>query len=157
MWDRDAHGMPATRTARALDPSTLERVRFITVAMPDAHGALRGKTLTRAEFDSALERGRIPMPEIILTLDTEDAPTRSLPFGVSAGSRDLLLRLEPDTFVALPWREGWGLCLGTPLWPTLEPCEYGGRVVLQRALDALAPLGLSARVAFEYEVIGQPA
>lgn len=127
-------------------------VRFVSVATPDVHGSLRGKTYARRDFDAARRRGSVRMTDVIYLVDAVDTPIVPPPFGVSETTHDLAMRLEPDTLCTLPWRQGRGLCLATPLWLSGEECELGPRVVLARVLERLGAAGLVVRAAFEYEV-----
>lgn len=126
--------------------------RFVYFGMPDAHGALRGKVLAGREFQAACDRGFMPLGDLMLAVDPVDALIETLEgVGTQYGFRDLLLRPELDTLRELPGRAGWGICIGTPLWPDGEVCELGTRVAAQRVLKHLDELGFALRASHEYE------
>ncbi len=126
--------------------------RFVYFGMPDAHGALRGKVLAGREFQAARDRGFMPLGDLMLAVDPVDALIETLEgVGTQYGFRDLLLRPEIETLRELPGRPGWGICIGTPLWPDGEVCELGTRVAAQRVLKHLDELGFALRASHEYE------
>jgi glutamine synthetase len=125
----------------------------VLLLTPDTHGSLRGKAYSAKAFDRIVEKGHTAFPDFIFMVDPAST-WRGMPHPrFSEAFGDILLRPDPDTKRELPWRPGWSLCLGTPLWADGEPCDVGPRVVLQQAVDRLARLGLSASAAFEYEAV----
>jgi glutamine synthetase len=124
---------------------------FVLLGIPDVNGALRGKALSRKEFDKVVSRGYMPLSSLVFALDPCDVQVAGLPeFGLSSGAPDVLVRPELETFAGLSWRPGWGICIGTPLWQDGSPCGVSPRVVLQQVLAAAE--GVLIRAAFEYEV-----
>lgn len=124
---------------------------WVVLATPDLGGVLRGKALSAAQFAVAARSGA-SITDLILAVDGVDAPiTTSVGVGPGSGSRDLVLWPDPATLVPLPWRPHWAWCLGSPAWPDGRPCDLAPRVVCERAIAALASLGLRMHAAFEYE------
>ena len=143
----------ARRTAaEAGPPGGLGGEEFILVGMPDVNGAIRGKALRPAAFESAMRHGTV-MTDLLLALDPTDTPISDYSeFGIRSGAGDLIVHPDPSTLHDLTWRPGWKVCLATPSWPDGSRCELASRNVLKHALEDLADLGLEAMSAVEYEV-----
>jgi glutamine synthetase len=125
---------------------------FILLGIPDVNGAIRGKALRPAAFQSALRHGTV-MTDLLLALDPTDTPISDYTsFGIRSGAGDLIVHPDPTTLHELTWRPGWKVCLATPSWPDGSRCELASREVLRRALDSLSELGYEAVSAVEYEV-----
>ncbi|HEV2141255.1 MAG TPA: glutamine synthetase family protein [Candidatus Dormibacteraeota bacterium] len=125
---------------------------FILLGIPDVHGAIRGKALRPAAFQSALRHGTV-MTDLLLALDPTDTPISDYTsFGIRTGAGDLLVHPDPTTLHALTWRPGWKVCLATPSWPDGARCELASREVLRHVLDGLSEMGYEAVSAVEYEV-----
>ena len=78
-------------------------VEFVTVAMPDLQGLLRGKYMSRSKFLGALESG-YGMPTVVFALEPTDAIMK-IP-GISddgCGFADGVPRLLPETVREIPW------------------------------------------------------
>lgn len=125
---------------------------MVMVAFPDLNGSLRGKVLSTAAFERAVERG-LPMTDLILGLDPLDVPIADYEdLGIRAGAADLVLHPEVDTLASLAWRPGWRLCLATPRFADGRACALATREAARSVLDALSSLGLDTLAALEYEV-----
>lgn len=125
---------------------------FVLLALPDVHGALRGKALRPAAFEAAVREGTT-ITDLLLALDPVDAPIADYEhIGIRSGAGDLLVRPEPRTLRPLRWRPGWQVCLATPSWPDGSRCELASREVLRGALERMSALGYEVRAAFEYEI-----
>ncbi len=125
---------------------------FVLLGIPDVNGAIRGKALRPAAFQSALRHGTV-MTDLLLALDPTDTPISDYTtFGIRSGAGDLIVHPDPTTLHELTWRKGWKVCLATPSWPDGTPCELASREVLRRVLDSLSELGYEAVSAVEYEV-----
>jgi glutamine synthetase len=125
---------------------------FILLGIPDVNGAIRGKALRPAAFDSALRHGTV-MTDLILGLDPVDSPiTDFARFGIRTGAADLLVHPDPDTIHELTWRPGWRVCLATPSWPDGASCDFASREVYRRVLDGIGELGFDVMAALEYEI-----
>jgi glutamine synthetase len=142
-----------TRPAQRRDAAkTTGDEEFILLGIPDMWGAIRGKALRPAAFESALRHGTV-MTDLLLGLDPTDTPiTDYTEFGIRTGAGDLIVHPDPTTLHDLTWRPGWKVCLATPSWPDGTRCELATREVLRRVLDSLAALGYEAMSAVEYEV-----
>jgi glutamine synthetase len=135
--------------ARVRAPAETE---MVMVAFPDVNGSLRGKALSAAAFERAVERG-LPMTDLILGLDPLDVPISDYDqLGIRSGAADLVLHPEVDTLGSLSWQPGWRLCLATPRFVDGRRCAYASREVARAALEGLAGLGLEVLAALEYEV-----
>ncbi len=78
-------------------------VEFVTVAMPDLQGLLRGKYMSRSKFLGALESG-YGMPTMVFALEPTDAIMK-IP-GISddgCGFADGVARILPETVREIPW------------------------------------------------------
>jgi glutamine synthetase len=125
---------------------------YILLGMPDVNGALRGKALRTAAFESALRHGTV-MTDLLLGLDPTDTPISDYTkFGIRAGAGDLIVHPDPSTLHELTWRPGWKVCIATPSWPDGRPCELATREVLRSVLEGLGGLGFEAVAAIEYEI-----
>ncbi|HSS62220.1 MAG TPA: glutamine synthetase family protein [Candidatus Limnocylindrales bacterium] len=125
---------------------------FILLGIPDVNGAIRGKALRPAAFQSALRHGTV-MTDLLLALDPTDTPISDYSgFGIRSGAGDLLVHPDPTTLHELTWRPGWKVCLATPSWPDGSRCELASREVLRRVIDGLSEMGYEAVSAVEYEV-----
>ena len=142
------------RTAQAITREGLELVRF---AWCDAHGMLRGKTLTAAAAIRAMRAG-VGMVGTLLLKDTSDRTVfkvfepdiaQELPGFEFAGN--LLLVPDPASFHVLPWaaRTGWIQC--QPVFQDGTPVPYDTRGQLQSALARLASTGLGMVCGLEVE------
>lgn len=127
--------------------------RFVLLALPDVHGALRGKALSARTFEGIVEQGATTVTDLLLALDPVDEPITDYErFGIRSGAEDLLLAPDLETLRPLAWRPGWSVCLATPAWPDGAPCELASRTVLGRVLAQLGELGHEPMAAFEYEL-----
>jgi glutamine synthetase len=147
----DAAAKPAAHTQSRTRPDA-ERGEFVLLGMPDVNGAIRGKALRPAAFESALRDGTV-MTDLLLALDPTDTPISDYKtFGIRSGAGDLTVRPDPSTLHELTWRPGWKVCLATPSWPDGGDCEFATREVLRRVLAGLSELGYEAVAAVEYEL-----
>ena len=145
--DRDA-------LADAIRASGVELVRF---AWCDAHGLLRGKTLTATAALAALTSG-VGMVSTLMLKDTSDRTAfkvfepgigEELPgFGYA---NNLLLHPIPRTWRVLPWAASTGWVQCQPHFDDGRPVPYDTRTQLQRALAALAAQGLDLVCGLEVE------
>ncbi|CAN5245752.1 type I glutamate--ammonia ligase [soil metagenome] len=125
---------------------------FVLLGIPDVNGSIRGKAFRPAAFEAALQHGTV-MTDLLLGLDPVDSPITDYErFGIRAGAADLVVHPDPETLHDLRWRQGWRICLATPIWPDGTPCEFASRSVLSRALGAMEDLGYEVMAAFEYEI-----
>jgi glutamine synthetase len=125
---------------------------FILLAIPDVNGALRGKALRPAAFETAVRHGTV-MTDLILGLDPVDTPITDYErFGIRTGAADLLVTPDVDTVRDLTWRPGWRICLATPSWPDGTPCDLASREVFRTVVEDVSTLGFEVMAAIEYEI-----
>ena len=125
---------------------------FILLAIPDVNGALRGKALRPAAFETAVRHGTV-MTDLILGLDPVDTPITDYErFGIRTGAADLLVTPDVDTVRDLTWRPGWRICLATPSWPDGSPCDFAPREVFRTVVEDVSTLGFEVMAAIEYEI-----
>lgn len=125
---------------------------FVLLGFPDVNGAIRGKALRPAAFESSLHHGTV-MTDLLLALDPTDTPIGDYAeLGVKTGAGDLIVHPDPTTLHELTWRPGWKVCLATPSWADGSRCEVASREVLRHVLDGLGELGYEAMAAVEYEI-----
>lgn len=153
LWG-DAQYAAAAQAQRVIDERGIELVRL---SFPDQHGLLRGKTLTREAFASAL-RGGTTAPSTLVVKDTASNTIYSVfeeGGGVGMeemeGAGDLLLIPDPTTFRVLPWapRTAWVLC--DIHFPDGRAVPYSTRHLLRNQLDDLALRGYDLVVGLEVE------
>lgn len=149
----DAEARSARKASDELEAASVSSGgEFILLGMPDVNGAIRGKALRPAAFESAMRHGTV-MTDLLLGLDPTDTPiTDYTEFGIRTGAGDLIVRPDLDTLHDLTWRPGWKVCLATPSWSDGRPCELATREVLRRVLGGLSELGYEAVSAVEYEI-----
>ncbi|MGB1249921.1 MAG: glutamine synthetase family protein [Candidatus Promineifilaceae bacterium] len=125
-------------------------VRYVTIALPDTNGALRGKLVSRARFLSALKSGTGAAPAF-LALDATDAML-AMP-GVTdddADFHDAVLEVDPDSGRAVPWEAPHRnlLYLANFTGATSALCP---RSTLKRVLAKGESMGFVPRYGFEFE------
>ena len=125
---------------------------FVLLGIPDMNGSIRGKALRPDAFESAVERGTV-MTDLLMGLDPVDTPIADYEtFGIRTGAADLVVRPDPDSLRAMPWRPGWRVCLATPSWPDGRPCGFATREVFRNVLGDVENLGYEVMSAIEYEI-----
>lgn len=153
LWSDDQRSS-ALELERRLGGEEFDVVRF---AYPDQHGILRGKTLVVAEARRALRSG-VSLTSTLLFKDTSHRTVYPVfskdPSGQLqglVGGADIMLVADPTTFRSLPWarRTGWVLC--DPYVASGQPCSFGTRQILQRALHRLEERELRFTAGLEVE------
>lgn len=153
LWT-DTQYAQAAQLRRVVDELGLEMVR---VGFVDAHGVVRGKTLTRAALPAALRSG-ITVPSSLLLKDTSGrsvfpvfTPDAGLGVPGLGGAGDVVLVPDPTTFRVLPWaaRTGWVLC--DVHFPDGGRVPFCTRGLLREQLDRLADRGYAMTVGAELE------
>jgi glutamine synthetase len=153
LWT-DAQFAAALQVQRLVDTHGIDLIR---VSFPDQHGILRGKTLTTAAFQVALESG-CSAPSTLVLKDTSHRTAYPVfrPHSVEGvpqltGVADLLLVPDPTTFRVLPWagRTGWVLC--DIYFPDGTPVPFSTRELYRRVLTNLADRGYDHIVGLEVE------
>lgn len=132
-------------------------VELVRLAWCDAHGALRGKTLTAAAAINAL-MGGVGMVGTLMLKDTSDRTVFKVfdPDGMSdmpgfAGAANLMLLPDPCSFQVLPWVQGTGWLRCQAWFQDGSPVPFDSRLLLQRALRPLTELGLGMVCGLEVE------
>lgn len=142
------------RLARAIEASGIDLVRF---GWCDAHGLLRGKTLTASAAIRALRDG-VGMVGTLMLKDTADRtawkvfePGATADLPGFAGAANLMLLPDPESFTTLPWleRTGWLRCQSWFADGTPVPLDT--RRVLEAALHRLARTGHGLKTGLEVE------
>jgi len=125
----------------------LSTVRF---AFSDAHGVLRGKTLTAEAAAGALRSGvTCTLTMLLKDLSGRTAFPVFAPGASAAG--DMVMLADPTTFRTLPWsaESGWILC---DLYRTDgSPHPFSTRALLRRMLERLAAHGFVWKAGLEVE------
>ena len=150
----DARQAALTQTARRLDASGVELVRF---AWCDLHGMLRGKTLVASRAVQAMLDG-VGMVSTLLLKDSADRTAYKV--FEAGGAADLpgfefagnvMLLADPASFKQLPWagNTGWVQCQSW--FPDARPVAFDTRQILQTALRKLAEAGYGMKCGLEIE------
>lgn len=123
------------------------KLSHVTVGVFDTEGILRGKTLSRDKFLSALDAG-LGFSSLLLGWDINDRPYNHIAFtGGHTGYPDASLRLLSHSCRDLPFTESlFFLAEFTP--PAQAICP---RSVLRRVLNIARDMELTACAGFEYE------
>ncbi|MCU0762822.1 MAG: glutamine synthetase family protein [Hydrogenophaga sp.] len=142
------------RTARLIEATGVQQVRM---GWCDAHGMLRGKTLTASAATKALRDG-VGMVGTLMLKDTADRtawkvfePGGTADLPAFAGAANLMLLPDPDSFTPLPWQPGTAWLRCQPWFMDGTPVHLDTRRVLQEALQRLAQHGLGLRTGLEVE------
>ncbi len=153
LWSGDQRKQ-ANDVVQRLKSGEVDVVRF---AWPDQHGMLRGKTLVANAAQDALLEG-VNLTSTLLAKDTSHRtvfPVFSAGGGFDSpgmqGGADFKIVPDPGTFRVLPWapRTGWVLC--DAFTTDGNPCVFGTRQILQRAVGELDELGLEFVAGLEVE------
>ncbi len=125
-------------------------VEYVTVAMPDMQGFLRGKYISRSKFLGALESG-FGMPPVIFALDPTDV-ILEVP-GISddsSGFPDGVVRILPETLREIPWeRPHRNLFVLVEM--TGEDQAICPRAVYRRVAERAAAMGFRPFHSVEFE------
>ena len=120
----------------------------VKVGVFDNDGILRGKYMSRAKFDAALEGG-FGFCDVVLGWDSRDQLYDNVRYtGWHTGYPDAPVRLIPESCRELPWEEPVVFFLGEFSGPAHSVCPRG---LLRRVLDRARTLGFEALAGFEYE------
>jgi glutamine synthetase len=120
----------------------------VKVGAFDIDGILRGKYMSRAKFESALEGG-FGFCDVVLGWDSKDQLYDNVRFtGWHTGYPDAPVRVLPETCRALPWEEPMVFFLGEFAEAGEKICP---RALLRRVLDRGRRMGYEVYAGFEYE------
>ncbi|GAB5446864.1 glutamine synthetase family protein [Gymnodinialimonas sp.] len=128
-------------------------IETIRVVFTDAHGILRGKTITAAALPSALENG-IRVPSTLLLKDISHRtvfPVWEDDGAPMQGAADVLLRPDPTSFKRLPYAPHSALIHCDVTTTDATPIPFASRTLLHSCEEALAEEGLAATVGLEIE------
>ncbi|MEJ1960516.1 MAG: glutamine synthetase [Gammaproteobacteria bacterium] len=143
--------MEPRKVKTAADARALVAERGLThvkVGAFDIDGILRGKYMSRAKFESALEGG-FGFCDVVLGWDSKDQLYDNVRYtGWHTGYPDANVRILPDSCRALPWEEPVVFFLGEFSGKAESVCP---RATLRKVLDRAKRLGFDAFAGFEYE------
>ncbi|MGH8690759.1 MAG: glutamine synthetase family protein [Burkholderiales bacterium] len=132
----------------------LKSVRF---SFADQHGVLRGKTLTAAAAEEAMERG-VTVTSTLLLKDSSHrtvfpafTPGGGVGIPEMQGAADIRMVPDASTFRVLPWAPdtGWVLC--DLRFPSGLAVPFSTRDTCRRALEKLAGAGYEFVAGLEVE------
>lgn len=143
--------MDPRKVKTAADARAIVAERNLThvkVGAFDIDGIMRGKYMSRAKFESALEGG-FGFCDVVLGWDSKDQLYDNVRYtGWHTGYPDANVRVLPETCRALPWEEPVVFFLGEFSGKAEQVCP---RAVLRRVLDRAKRAGFEAFAGFEYE------
>jgi glutamine synthetase len=120
----------------------------VKVGAFDVDGILRGKYMSRAKFESALESG-FGFCDVVLGWDSKDQLYDNVRYtGWHTGYPDATVRLLPESCRPLPWEEPMVFFLGEFTGRAEQICPRG---VLRRVLERIRRAGFETFAGFEYE------
>ena len=120
----------------------------VKVGAFDIDGILRGKYLSRAKFESALEGG-FGFCDVVLGWDSKDQLYDNARYtGWHTGYPDANVRLLPESCRPLPWEEPVVFFLGEFSGKAEAVCP---RATLRKVLERARRMGYEAFAGFEYE------
>jgi glutamine synthetase len=121
----------------------------VKVGVFDIDGILRGKYMSRAKFESALENG-FGFCDVVLGWDSKDQLYDNVRYtGWHTGYPDASVRLLPESCRPLPWEEPMLFFLGEFADEAEEICPRG---LLRRVLDRAGRMGYETYAGLEYEI-----
>ncbi len=143
--------MEPRKVKTAADARAIVAERNLThvkVGAFDIDGIMRGKYISRAKFESALESG-FGFCDVVLGWDSKDQLYDNARYtGWHTGYPDANVRLLPESCRSLPWEEPVVFFLGEFSGKAEQVCP---RAVLRRVLDRAKRAGFDAFAGFEYE------
>lgn len=117
----------------------------------DIDGILRGKSISKEKFRSALETG-FGFCDVIFGWDSGDALYDNARFtGWHTGYPDTLARIDPATYRRVPWEEDVPFFLVDFLAKDNSPLPVSPRQVLKRVVGLAEERGYRPMMAVEYE------
>lgn len=137
------------RTAADAKAIVAERgLSHVKVGAFDIDGIMRGKYISRAKFESALESG-FGFCDVVLGWDSKDQLYDNARYtGWHTGYPDANVRLLPESCRPLPWEEPVVFFLGEFSGKAEAVCP---RATLRKVLDRAKRMGFEAFAGFEYE------
>ena len=142
--------MDLAQAARLMDTHNIEVVK---VGASDIDGVYRGKRLTRDHFLRLCEGEGIPQCDVVFGWDIQEEVIGNLPYSSWAGGfRDVLMRPDLATLVAVPWEAGAASVVCDFYIEDGKPLPVAPRQVLRRLIERAAKAGLRPFMAIELEV-----
>jgi glutamine synthetase len=143
--------MDPRKVKTAADARAIVAERGLThvkVGAFDIDGIMRGKYMSRAKFESALEGG-FGFCDVVLGWDSKDQLYDNVRYtGWHTGYPDANVRLLPQSCRSLPWEEPVVFFLGEFAGKAEAICP---RATLRKVLERAKRLGFEAYAGFEYE------
>jgi glutamine synthetase len=148
----ERHGLWTSTQARAGVDVAEQITKLATVrfAFSDAHGVVRGKTLTAADAIGALRSG-VTCTRTMLLKDLSGRTAFPVFRCGDNGAGDMVMVADPTAFRVLPWspQSGWLLC---DLYGTDgSPHPFSTRALMRHMLMRLNEHGMSWRAGLEVE------
>jgi glutamine synthetase len=144
--------MHPKQVRNAVDACAIVSERELThvkVGVFDIDGILRGKYMSRAKFESAIENG-FGFCDVVLGWDSKDQLYDNVRYtGWHTGYPDANVRLLPESCRPLPWEEPVVFFLGEFAGKAEKICPRG---LLRRVLDRARHMGYETYAGFEYEI-----
>lgn len=131
-----------------------EGIETVRMVFADAHGILRGKTLTLRGLAGALTNGmRVPSTLLLKDLSHRTVFPIWTEEGCApmAGASDLMLVPRPETFAPLTYSPHSALVLCEPRYLDGRTIPFSSHSLLQGAVDRLSGRGLRAVMGLEVE------
>ena len=124
------------------------KLPHVKVGVFDIDGILRGKYMSRAKFESALEH-QFGFCDVVLGWDSTDRLYDNVRYtGWHTGYPDAPVRILPESCRALPWEDPVVFFLCEFAAAAEQVCPRG---LLRRVLDRARRMGYEAFAGFEYE------
>jgi glutamine synthetase len=143
------HPKQVKNAAQACAIVSERELTHVKVGVFDIDGILRGKYMSRAKFESALENG-FGFCDVVLGWDSKDQLYDNVSYtGWHTGYPDAMVRLLPESCRPLPWEEPVVFFLGEFAGEAEEICP---RALLRRVLDRARRMGYETCAGFEYEI-----
>jgi glutamine synthetase len=128
-----------------------EGTEVVAVCVPDNAGRLIGKRLPAHRWADILGRG-LPMPNYHLVTGIENRPQEGFEVtGTHLGYPNGLLRPCVETLRAVPWEPGTAIVISNVQDAAGRRVEQAPRTILQRQIERLAGIGVTATFASELE------
>jgi glutamine synthetase len=142
----DPRSVKTVADARAIVEK--RKLTHVKVGAFDIDGILRGKYMSRAKFESALQGG-FGFCDVVLGWDSKDQLYDNVRYtGWHTGYPDANVRVLPDSCRPLPWEEPVVFFLGEFAGAAEKICP---RALLRRVLDRGRKMGYDVFAGFEYE------
>jgi glutamine synthetase len=143
-------GFDRDRLDEALERLREHDVENVLVSMCDGSGVSRVKAVATETFEDAARNG-VPYQSGVLSLDSGGAFVFGTGFDFELAGRCFLLLPDPASLMLTPWHPGTAIVMADPYFEDGRPVEAAPRLVLRRALEALAARDLTVTWGWELE------